>query len=698
MNTLMYDDQDPDYFMLFNSDISHQNIFEKNVRSNTAKKISSIIEPEFINEINNKKTEIYKIYKNLSKACKMLHYLRFSIITNFYNRESIYNSDIQAIKQSRLHCTLTSFTKNASTSNIKYTNNCLNESNEIMRIKRKNNNEYNNFKRKCLKNLNPEDVLNRPSLPISTLKLKKRIIVGNISKWIIPDLRDSNSTHKWTIYIRDSNKCDVGQFISKVRFFLHPSYKPNDIVELTSTPFHLSRYGWGEFPVRIQLHFTNSFNRPVDIIHHLKLDRTFTGLQTIGSETIVDLWINVKDISSISSNIKKTNNKNNISINDKFKIDLSANRYFNNDHNYIGTSVRNDEENSNLQNSQTFTDLKLKILQTNSDSEQLSLIQLNILEDDVIKHCSTNNKYKSQEVTNIKNSLKHSYFDTKIYSKLNTSYSILKFIMKRIPLISKKSSKSYYKLLHYYRNENYHQFCNYSKGKQQSLERYRAIYALTIIQNIKYFKYTYNINELITWTKRYCYSPILNLKNIHKICISSKSDNIKTNSLYEYTSTISDQLYKWFLQCQITSPNLTNFASDNNDQIDILNIPLKIPDALAVYYDNLYENHNTVFLIKYPETDDILSEYVCKSVQKIGLKFVNEEILPGISHHSAILLMTKAIEFLVDDLIRIAFSCALDKLKNERSSIFIKLDDVRMALLKKEEFEIFTNAGLGSEG
>lgn len=47
-------------------------------------------------------------------------------------------------------------------------------------------------------------------------------------------------------------------------------------------PFHLSRRGWGEFPVRVQIFFHCSLNKPVDIIHNLKLDRTYTGRQTLG--------------------------------------------------------------------------------------------------------------------------------------------------------------------------------------------------------------------------------------------------------------------------------------------------------------------------------------------------------------------------------------------------------------------------------
>jgi len=34
-------------------------------------------------------------------------------------------------------------------------------------------------------------------------------------------------------------------------------------------PFHLTRRGWGEFPVRVQLHFKDGVTKSIDIIHKL---------------------------------------------------------------------------------------------------------------------------------------------------------------------------------------------------------------------------------------------------------------------------------------------------------------------------------------------------------------------------------------------------------------------------------------------
>lgn len=125
---------------------------------------------------------------------------------------------------------------------------------------------------------------------------KKRIIVGNTSQYLDPvahqHTSSDGSTHKWMVYVRGPQaEPDISHYVKAVRFFLHPSYHPNDIVRVRSPPFHLTRHGWGEFPVRVQLEFRDRSNKPVDILHNLVLDRTHTGQQTLGAETVVDLDI-----------------------------------------------------------------------------------------------------------------------------------------------------------------------------------------------------------------------------------------------------------------------------------------------------------------------------------------------------------------------------------------------------------------------
>ncbi|KAF7731196.1 YEATS domain-containing protein 2 [Apophysomyces ossiformis] len=128
----------------------------------------------------------------------------------------------------------------------------------------------------------------------SRFYIKKRVIVGNVSKYIAPEKRDStlkHFTHKWMIYVVEPPQIhESAPFITGVRYHLHPSYKPHDVVEVKEPPFRLTRLGWGEFPVRIQLHFVDKRrNKSVDVIHHLKLDDTHCGKQMLGSERSIEI-------------------------------------------------------------------------------------------------------------------------------------------------------------------------------------------------------------------------------------------------------------------------------------------------------------------------------------------------------------------------------------------------------------------------
>ena len=100
--------------------------------------------------------------------------------------------------------------------------------------------------------------------------------------------------------------------------FLHASYKPNDIVEIKyahtyvrfyhryyififyifllsrSPPFELTRRGLGEFPVQVQIHFKDTRNKRIDVLHPIKLDWTQTGLQTFGGETSTQARLIIK--------------------------------------------------------------------------------------------------------------------------------------------------------------------------------------------------------------------------------------------------------------------------------------------------------------------------------------------------------------------------------------------------------------------
>ena len=126
------------------------------------------------------------------------------------------------------------------------------------------------------------------------LFIRKKIIIGNINQFITPDKRALNyekCAYSWLIYIRTKHAVDITTFVKKVRFYLHASYKPHEVVDINRPPFYIMRLGWGEFIARIQIFFHDTKNAPIDIPYHLKLDQQTTGKELLGDEKHYDLHL-----------------------------------------------------------------------------------------------------------------------------------------------------------------------------------------------------------------------------------------------------------------------------------------------------------------------------------------------------------------------------------------------------------------------
>lgn len=95
----------------------------------------------------------------------------------------------------------------------------------------------------------------------SRFHIKQRVLCGSTSMRL-PRVAGQEETHKWMVYVRAPNEkvrllvtakggpsasagdVALSKFISKVRFFIHPSFKPEDIVEVTEPPFQITRFGY----------------------------------------------------------------------------------------------------------------------------------------------------------------------------------------------------------------------------------------------------------------------------------------------------------------------------------------------------------------------------------------------------------------------------------------------------------------------
>ncbi|XP_054556386.1 YEATS domain-containing protein 2 isoform X3 [Talpa occidentalis] len=317
---------DPDY-----EDVSvalpnkRHKAIENSARDAAVQKIETIIKEQFALEMKNKEHEIEVIDQRLIEARRMMDKLRACIVANYYASagllkvtEGSKTCDTMVFNHPAIKKFLESPSRSSSPANQRSETPSANhsESDSLSQhndfLSDKDNSSSMDIEERLSNNMEQRPTRNtgRDTSSItgshkteqrnadltgdetSRLFVKKTIVVGNVSKYIPPDKREENdqSTHKWMVYVRGSRRePSINHFVKKVWFFLHPSYKPNDLVEVREPPFHLTRRGWGEFPVRVQVHFKDSQNKRIDIIHNLKLDRTYTGLQTLGAETVVDV-------------------------------------------------------------------------------------------------------------------------------------------------------------------------------------------------------------------------------------------------------------------------------------------------------------------------------------------------------------------------------------------------------------------------
>ncbi|XP_040000065.1 YEATS domain-containing protein 2 [Xiphias gladius] len=314
---------DPDYEDISLVQNSKRNkAAEHNAREAAVQKIETIIREQFSLEMKSKEHEIDVISQRLNEARRMMDKLRACIVANYYANAGMTKLPEHASKSDPAvlnHPAIRRFLESPSRSSSP-----LNQGSETPSLAHSESESLSQQGEGAERDVEGawrEDSSRQERRPgrntgidtfgvpsslgadqrvtyhttgdeASRLYAKKTIVVGNVSKYIPPDKREENdqSTHKWMVYVRGSRRePSIDHFVKKVWFFLHPSYKPNDLVEVSEPPFHLTRRGWGEFPVRIQIHFKDPRNKRIDIIHQLKLDRTYTGLQTLGAETVVDV-------------------------------------------------------------------------------------------------------------------------------------------------------------------------------------------------------------------------------------------------------------------------------------------------------------------------------------------------------------------------------------------------------------------------
>ncbi|KAJ3341856.1 YEATS domain-containing protein 2 [Gonapodya sp. JEL0774] len=133
-----------------------------------------------------------------------------------------------------------------------------------------------------------------PPMEGSRFYVKKKLVVGNVSKYLSKKQRDPKwpeCTHKWMMFVCGLPPDDHPEtFVRSVRFSVHESYAPNNVIEIHEPPFYLTRFGWGEFPVKVEVIFVDEKrNRMLEFLHELKLDQRHSGAQVLGGETVYEI-------------------------------------------------------------------------------------------------------------------------------------------------------------------------------------------------------------------------------------------------------------------------------------------------------------------------------------------------------------------------------------------------------------------------
>ena len=300
-----YRKQDPDYEQVVETlDSFRRRDEELSNREESVKKIQEIFERQFDGEIQTKENEIMQIESRISQTKAMLDKLRAYLLANYYgcNGKLIRGGGLNKVKRVRSkeqRSTTSKLSKDLKKTEEPSSSRSLDAESRLGA--KDSRTEVVNYEKEAdhklqqvlgLNGVSGQFGTNNEAVLSNRFYATKNIIVGNISKFIPLEKREKNdqATHKWMVYVRGSPEHpDISSFVKRVWFFLHPSYMPNDIIEVSRPPFTVTRRGWGEFPVRIQLVFNDARNKPVDIIHNLKLDKTYTGLQTVGAETSVEL-------------------------------------------------------------------------------------------------------------------------------------------------------------------------------------------------------------------------------------------------------------------------------------------------------------------------------------------------------------------------------------------------------------------------
>lgn len=531
----------------------------------------------------------------------------------------------------------------------------------------------------------------------SRFYLKKRIIVGNTSKYISIDSREDNdkSTHKWMMYVRGPPEDPhIDRFIKKVWFFLHPSYRPNDIVEVNKAPFHLTRRGWGEFPVRVQLHFVDPRNKRVDIIHELKLDRTYTGLQTLGSETVVDLELDRRTLEDNSIPFTLSN----ASIEENFATNLiavssnsSQGTYIDNVERSRMNAVHNKGQGDALTtvNCQASWDISahyppLKKLKLESPMSAVSSAFSSMTSSPV-------NSLPASRCSSPEPAVSNRLDEANKFS--DEMREMLRSAVKEHPLIRPERNPVKYP----YCSSSVEQFLGWNIGKRRAGEWQRAVavrrYLSRCIPSCML-----STKDVFLWCRLFGYSPsdkeaVSENESFCKLCGGRihevNSEETETHKCQEHPLTSLTAASRFFSEVEEKERHLPDVPRKDDEcedfEIDLVGLS---PEKRSI---KAQESNPVVYsLSPTPE-----QEWIREACSDIGIKLKTVNI-DGVNVHVIESLLLAACKRLAEDILRQSWACAADQTTSYGCRL-VTPSHVHKAVCSLHPCDFLSNAYLGED-
>ncbi|EEZ97471.1 YEATS domain-containing protein 2 [Tribolium castaneum] len=657
---------DPDYES-YNSALE---LNEEEDKKENLIKIRNIIEEEYNKEIFERQEQIEQIELQICKVRKILHLLRYALIMSYYKKKELeYNgtedeastSDplLAPDKQNRIHPALKKLLgKNVSS--LDHLN---------LKDKRKTTARSPRIpdpptppESKKIK-LDPDIIPQTPpkvqppeAVTRNRKKTKHRVVIGNISKWM-PSSEDDLLTHKWMVYVRGPKDTpDVSHFVDKVVFYLHPSYKPHDVVEVSESPFHLARRGWGEFPVRVQIFFKVILNKPIDVVHNIKLDKTFSGRQTLGNETIVDVFLYDSEVkaevehdycSDVETKIEEVNfdhcycmpaSSEGLPKLKKEKIEQDEdNKLIYGLESYCGENHEKITPNQLVLNRKDIRFNNTKILVFGQKLEGCVLTKL-------IQNHSRNAK---SEANNFKLVLPSHRF--------KNMGEALPFLFKRLPLFSDLANNANYKRIYPFTASSLKEFVSWNVGKRRSSEWSRARLIKKILTSEQIFgSENWNTKTILMYGRSHDYTPFISFGLFNR----ESEEKQLLQSCYSSSPTIGCRNHA-IEQQEIT----VNIESDSES-------PKK--------------NHSVIDI-----TDPHLKlecSFIRQTALDCGIILKPEEIVEGVKFNGAEMMILEAVKCLAENLIRRGKNHRVcTKISSNSSTSVINREDVEMAINERPE-------------